>query len=142
MRETLKLVKPLKINGTERTKLDYDIEEITGEQFDEADTRAAAKTVELGRYKMTIAETDNTFQKYLGMMAIIAVNPEIDIADLERIKGVDLMNVMRIGRNFTKGTAEEEEKMEEVSEENSSEELTEHTQESTTQESNISKDNL
>lgn len=142
MRKTLKLIKPLKINGTERTKLDYDIEEITGEQFDEADTRAAAKAVELGRYKMAVAETDTAFQKYLGMMAIIAVNPEIDIADLERIKGIDLMNVMRIGRNFTKGTVEEEEEMEEVLEENSSEEPTEPMQEPTTQESETSKDNL
>ena len=33
--------------------------------------------------------------------AITAVNPDIDIADLERISGPDVMELVRIGRNFT-----------------------------------------
>ena len=37
---------------------------------------------------------------YLAMMAITAVNPDIDIADLERISGPDVMELVRIGRNF------------------------------------------
>ena len=38
---------------------------------------------------------------YLAMMAIIAVNPDIDVTDLERISGPDVMELVRIGRNFT-----------------------------------------
>ena len=35
------------------------------------------------------------------MNLILAVNPDIDIADLERISGPDVMELVRIGRNFT-----------------------------------------
>ena len=52
-------------------------------------------------------EQDGNLHLYLGMEAIIAVNPDIDIADLERIKGFDLVQITRIGRNFISGNAEE-----------------------------------
>ena len=46
-------------------------------------------------------ELDYSMHLYLAMMAITAVNPDIDIADLERISGPDVMELVRIGRNFT-----------------------------------------
>jgi hypothetical protein len=41
-------------------------------------------------------------------MAILAVNHEVDITDLERITGSDMMLLIRIGRLFTSRSAEEE----------------------------------
>ena len=36
-------------------------------------------------------------------MAIIAVNPSVDITDLERIKGIDVLHVSNIGMLFILG---------------------------------------
>ena len=64
-------------------------------------------------------ELDYSMHLYLAMMAITAVNPDIDIADLERISGPDVMELMRIGRNFT--TARSAAQSEESGSESSSE---------------------
>lgn len=56
---------------------------------------------------------------YLAMMAIVAVNSDIDVSDLERISGPDVMELMRIGRNFT--TARSAAQSEESGSESSSE---------------------
>lgn len=109
MRETIKLKKTLKINGEGRKELHYDIERITGEAFLEADARAHEKAARLGKANLSVAETDNSLQYYLGIMAIVAEEPEIDVADLERIEGPDVINIYRIGRNFINGSAGEEE---------------------------------
>lgn len=136
MENTLTLRNPILVDGKERKKFKYDISKITGEQFLEADVRAHEKAAMLGKPSITVAETDDSLQLYLGMMAVIAVEPEVDVTDLERITGSDIMQLYRIGRNFIKGSAEEEENTENPdSEENSSEEHTEDTQEHTTLES-------
>lgn len=126
MENILTLKKPILINGKPRKELKYDISKITGEQFIEADARAHEKAARLGKPSIAVAETDDSLQLYLGMMAITAAEPEVDVMDLERIEGSDIMAIYRIGRNFIKGSAEEEEIMENPdSEENNSEEPTE-----------------
>lgn len=133
MQKTLELGKAIKINGGLRKELKYDTEEITGDHFIEADARARDKAAHMGKVSFAVAETDQSLQLYLGMMAILAVEHDVDITDLERIKGHDVMKIYQIGRNFTKGSAEEEEK--EASqdlEENNSEEPTEPTPDSIT----------
>lgn len=136
MENTLTLTTSILVNGKERKEFKYDISKITGEQFLEADVRAHEKAARLGKPSLAVAETDDSLQLYLGMMAVTAVETEVDIMDLERIKGNDIMKLYRIGRNFIKGSAEEEESMENPdSGEGSSEELSEDTQELITQES-------
>lgn len=135
MEKTVTLKKPILVSGKERKEFKYDTSKITGEQFIEADARAHDKAARLGAVSVSVAETDNSLQLYLGMMAITAVEPEVDIMDLERITGSDVMALLRIGRNFIKGSAEEEESTESPdSEENNSEEHTEDMPEPTTQE--------
>ena len=46
-------------------------------------------------------ENDYALHLYLGMFAVIAVNPGIDIIDLERIKGFDVLKLTDIGMLFT-----------------------------------------
>ena len=134
MKQTITLRKPLLVNGVERKELSYDTEKITGGMFIEADARAATKAAGVGGIKVDVAETDTSLQYYLGAMAIIAENPEIDMTDLDRISGYDVMQIYRIGRNFTKGSAEKEEEEENPdSEESTSEKPVEVTQESSTQ---------
>ena len=63
---------------------------------------------------------------------IIAVNPEIDMSDLERVHGYDVMQIMRIGRDFISGRSEE------PSSQNSSGEQSETTPEPSTPQSETS----
>ena len=92
------LRKPIMINGAEVKELTYDESEITNEQFCEAD--AARFAASGNKPSMNVYEFDSGLHLYLGMMAVIAVNPHIDIKDLERIKGYDMIQFIRIGRNF------------------------------------------
>jgi len=123
--DTLKLKNPIKINGEEVKELTYDINEIDALLFAEADAKRKAAA---GLKNVSISpaiEFDPVAHLYLGFAAIIAVNRNIDFADLERMKGSDTMAVTKIGRNFTLSS-------EEASQENDSDELSETTPESTT----------
>lgn len=126
MREKLKLVTPIEINGKKVKELTYDASEITSEAFCTAFSYSAKNTA--GGAKVAVAETDAALHLYLGYEAIIACNPEIDMADLERIKGMDLVTIMGIGRSFICMRSEEPSDLED------SEQSSEATPESTTQE--------
>lgn len=131
--DTLKLKNPIKIDGKEVKELTYDINEIDALLFAEADAKKKAAT---GMKTMSLspaAEFDPGLHLYLGFAAIIAVNRNIDFADLERIKGRDTMEVMKIGRNFMLSSEED-------SQESDSDELSETTPESTTPAKQISKE--
>ena len=100
MKGIIKLANPITVNGKPMAELQYNTEEITGALFCEADSKrrfaAGAKNVSIA----PAAEFDYGLHLYLGFAAVIAAAPEIDFADLERIHGVDVINVMEVGRNF------------------------------------------
>ena len=112
----LKLSAPIMVNGKKLNVLTYDTNAITVSLFAEAEARKLKATTAKAGGLAGAAEMDYSLHLYLGMMAIIAVNPDIDVSDLERITGADVMALMRIGRNFTTSRSEE------ISEENSSDE--------------------
>lgn len=95
---TIKLLKPIKINNEEVKELSYDTGKITAGQF----CQAEVKRFEAGGNKpvLTTYEFDHGLHLYLGMMAIVAENPRIDITDLERITGFDMVQIAKVGRNF------------------------------------------
>lgn len=100
MKDTINLNKPITINGQLVTELTYDTEEITAALFCEADTR---RRIDAGVKNVAIipsAEFDFGLHPYLGMAAVIAVNPDYDFADMGRISGPDLLELMAVGRNF------------------------------------------
>ena len=100
MKETLKLRHPIYINGVKTEELTYDIEEITMELFTEADA-VRKRAAGLSNVSLSIAiEFDFTLHTYIGIAAIIAVNPDYDFEDLKRIHGRDIKEVTRIGRRF------------------------------------------
>lgn len=122
---TLTLKNPIMINGEKVSEMKYDINEIDGVLFATAE---AKKKAAAGMKNMSIsaaAEFDFGLHLYLGFAAIIAVNPSYDFADLERMKGHDVVEVMAIGRNFML-------KSDKASTESDSDEPTETTPESTT----------
>jgi len=96
----LTLKNPVQINGETVTEMNYDINEINGTLFAAAE---AKKKAAAGMKNVSIsaaAEFDFGLHLYLGYAAVIAVNPKYDFSDLERIKGQDVVEVMKIGRNF------------------------------------------
>ena len=100
MKGTLTLKNPILINNRKISEVTYDTEEITGTLFSEAEARRKRSA---GMRNVSInpaIEFDFALHLYLGYAAVIAVNPEYDFSDLERIHGRDLMAVMDIGRNF------------------------------------------
>lgn len=112
----LKLRTPLMVNGKKLDKLTYDTNAITVALFSEAEARKLKATIGKAGGIAGAAECDYSLHLYLGMMAIVAVNSDIDIADLERISGADVPALMRVGRDFFTSRSEE------TSEENSSDE--------------------
>ena len=133
--EKLTLSNPLLINGRKVTALTYDTNAITVGMFGEAEARKLKATMAKGGGAAGAFELDYTLHLYLGMMAVIAVNSEIDVSDLERLSGPDVMALMRIGRNFTTSRSVE------TSEENSSDEPSETMPEPSTRPSTTSKEN-
>lgn len=125
-KNTLVLDNPIQINGQTVKELTYDPQEITAEHF----SIACAKSSSLEKTRtvsLKLKENDHALHLYLGMMAVIAVNPGYDISDLERVKGFDVLSLSNIGAFFTlrKEVA--------VSEETSSGEHSENTANTSTQ---------
>lgn len=98
-KNTLILDNPITINGKEVKELTYDPQEITAEHFNIACAKSAAidKTRTM---TLKLKENDHALHLYLGMMAVIAVNPDIDVTDLERVKGFDVLDLTNIGAFF------------------------------------------
>ena len=100
MKGTIKLANPITVNGKKVTELQYNTEEITGQLFCEADVK---RRIAAGTKNVAIApaaEFDYGLHLYLGFAACIAAAAELDFSDLERIHGVDVVEVMAVGRNF------------------------------------------
>ena len=100
MKGIIKLANPIPVNGKNVAELQYNTEEITGQLFCEAD---AKRRIAAGTKNVSIApaaEFDYGLHLYLGFAACIAVTPGMDFADLERIHGTDVVEVMAVGRNF------------------------------------------
>ena len=124
--EKIILKNPILINGKEIKELSHDINEITPAGFAEAEYRKTRANGSKGAPSSAAVELDYSLHLYLGFAAIVAVNPEYDINDLERIKGTDVMEVMKVGRNFIIASADK-------STDEESENVSETTPESTTQ---------
>ncbi len=114
MRQKLTLKKPLLINGNNVSELEYDADEITSQLFAEADSKKMQAASSKSGNMAGAVELDYSFHLYLGFAAIIAVDHKITMEDLERIKGHDLKEVMKIGRNFILRSEESEENVSEV----------------------------
>ena len=120
--ETIKLHRPLLVNGKELRELPYDLEAISTDQFIKAENIAKGKA---GKFMFVMAESDYGFHLELGFAAIMAADPSIDETDLDRITGRDLMQVMGVGRNFIGDSSDSPEAQTSESEESDSEQPSE-----------------
>lgn len=94
MKEIFALKTPIKINGKNVKTFEYDPDELTCEQYLEATRRAKNP----GDFDML--EGDYALHFYIGCELIISGNGDVDITDLERVKGADVIRLSGIGRNF------------------------------------------
>ncbi len=102
--EKLTLSNPITINGKKVKTLTYDTGAITVGMFAEAEALKLRATTHKAGGSAGATELDYSMHLYLAMMAITAVNPDIDIADLERISGP-----LRSGRGGEKAEGQDPE---------------------------------
>lgn len=109
MKGTIILRNPIKIDGKKVKEITYDTEKITIEDY--------LAAMEKGDKQSVTAHTDKGAQLYLGFYAAIEENPKIDIGDLQRVTGYDLIQFSDIGFLFTVGReAPQDDQSEETSE--------------------------
>lgn len=101
MKGIIKLKNPIMIDGAQVNELSYDTDKISIEMYLKANKKAIA-TGSAGVTGVS-PQLDYSFQFYLGAYSIIAENPKYDITDIERVKGLDLMNIQAVGQLFTLG---------------------------------------
>lgn len=107
MKKELKLENPIMINNEKVECLTYDIDEITAALFATADVKKK-RVAGLKNVSISVAvEFDYGLHLYMGIAAVIAVNPEYDFEDVERVKGQDVNALMKIGRDFFMSAAED-----------------------------------
>lgn len=100
MKSKITLKNPIMVNNSTVTEMEYDSNEINAILFAEAEAKRKAAAGSRSVSIVPAAEFDFGLHLYLGFAAIIAVNPGYDFSDMERIHGVDLVEIMNIGRNF------------------------------------------
>ena len=123
-KEVLKLSSPIKVNGETIKKFEYDVQRLT---VNDILTANKNKLRALGNVDTSqkVAELDADLHFYVGMQAIIKLNPSVDVMDLNNLSGCDAYKLMQIGRSFFRADSLEEES-------NISEEQSAPTQEDTT----------
>lgn len=101
--ETIKLSKPLLVNGEERAELPCDMDAVTLDGFCRAEAKANAKRQSAGGSGSALAEQDYSFHVYLAFEGCVEADPSLDVADLERLTGRDIVKLMQVGRFFALG---------------------------------------
>ena len=91
---------PILVNGKEVREFAYDAKKITGAQFIQAATMATANEVNK-TMSIKARENDYALHFFLGCFAIINENPGVDIEDLKRVSGYDVLDIADIGLLFT-----------------------------------------
>lgn len=100
--ETIKLSRPLLVNGEERAEIECDMDAVTMDGFCRAEARANAKRQAEGGAS-ALAEQDYGFHVYLAFEGCVEADPSLDVSDLERVRGRDLIKFMQVGRFFALG---------------------------------------
>lgn len=98
MKKVYELSTPLTVNGKEVRELEYDFDAISVDDYATADA-LANEGRNPGNIRM--AEFDSKMGLALFFVAVTAVNSEIDISDLKRVKGYDIIRMAGMGRNFS-----------------------------------------
>jgi len=92
---TLKLSKPIKIDGNDVNELVYNFDDMTAR-----DKLNASKNMKNDANMVTVEETDPDYHFYLFAEAAKKANPAIDISDVLRISAKDAQRAASLARSF------------------------------------------
>ena len=95
--KTIALAHPITVNGKERSTINLDFEALTVDAFTRAESRSHGGEGNV----LTLMEANGTLHLNLAFEAAIAADQTLDITDLERVKGSDVMKFAAAGRFFT-----------------------------------------
>lgn len=95
--KTIALAHPITVNGKERKTIDLDFEALTVDAFTRAESRSHGGEGNV----LTLMEANGTLHLNLAFEAAIAADQTLDVTDLERLKGADIMKFAAAGRFFT-----------------------------------------
>lgn len=98
----VKLTNRIKVNGTEIEFLSCDFDRLTTQDFVAASAKASAAAAAASG---VATEMDAGFQFQLAIRAIARTMTGVDVMDLERITGSDILKVARLGRDFICGVS-------------------------------------
>lgn len=102
--QTVKLSKPLTVNGAERDHIDLDFDSVTVEGLLEASDAASKKhKKDVG---IVMVENDTVFHLQIAYQAAFAADQSLDATDLDRLCLKDAMAMTAAGRFFTLGALE------------------------------------
>jgi hypothetical protein len=93
--KTLKLSKPIMINGGEVSELPYNFDDMTAR-----DKLNVGKRIKGDNLPVTVEEIDTDYHLYLFAGAVAKANSEIDISDVMRISAKDARKGAVLARNF------------------------------------------
>ncbi len=93
--DTLKLSKPIMINGEEVKELTYDFEEMTAQDK----LKAGQKYKKAGKV-IQVEELDSDYHLYLFVEAVLKANPGMDSTDVLRISAKDSAKAEAKTRDF------------------------------------------
>lgn len=104
MAEKIKLKHPIQIDGKAVKELSYNFDELTANDLMRAYDRAhASEEITV----VAVVEMDVKYQLSCTVSAVLKANPDYDPADIYRARGVDVMALTRLGRNFLQSGAED-----------------------------------
>ena len=93
--QTIKLKKPLTVNGKEYKELSYDLDELTAYDMD----RAGKLLKDDGSF-VNIIELDAGYHFRIFCVAVTKQHSDIDMTDLVRLNGRDFVRAVKAVRNF------------------------------------------
>ncbi|MGF7431095.1 hypothetical protein PQV03_10060 [Thermoanaerobacterium thermosaccharolyticum] len=93
--DTLKLSKPIMINGEEVKEIKYDLDSLTAQ-----DLQNASRKYQKNGGVIQVQELDSVYHLYLFAEAVAKVNPEIDLTDILRLSAKDAIKAESLVRNF------------------------------------------
>ncbi len=89
---------PIKINGRECQDFSWSMDEITNELFLEACGKVETSNIS------AFMEGDTALHFWMGAALIVSINPEIALDDFSQVKGLDILNLVALGRFFITGS--------------------------------------
>lgn len=104
--DTIKLAHPLAVNGATLAELQCDFDKLTTQDFMAASAEVSGLAARSGGVLLG-TEFDAGLHVALACRAIARTMPGVDVLDVKRVTGADVLKLQRAGRAFCLGGLED-----------------------------------